>query len=564
MPDSKSTGIVLVKTRKGENESSQVQEAVAGFLSGFCADNSYPIMVIDAETFAGAIPESFADWFPKNAVSSALVIDMSGTLPGERVKSAIQGKRVNSGDILFLNLSNRILNNERENKDLSAIIENAGRDIKNLLSRLAKGKELEFLPANPRREAVVIGAGISGIECALSLAGEGFSVTIIEKSNELGGVLRHIPEFYNSDVSPSKFLEEKIEAVKSQSEIKILLNSEVSAIEGEAGNMKVTLCGEAEGDEILCGAVVIAAGVNSSIAENIKERIPEDERIISLSEFCGKSGEIIEGLKSSHSGSVVLFTGNYSDSYSPVLFSSLLQNCLKVDEAQTTPVVVALSNAEVAREGTEELYTKVRNKGITIFKTSQSVPEIIKKDDRILVTVEDDYLKGDGVDDIRVVLDCALVVIEDSPQAVPSVENLAEKIRMKTGPRASMQADNLNLLTVGTNKNGIFVCGSCRQVSEISEICRDAHNVVAGVKKVLCADLKYPAEKIIVDKSKCTLCLTCVRVCPHGAIKWSRAAEISQIDCMNCGTCTSECPNRAITLSYYSDEEIYCELEGLI
>ena len=185
-------------------------------------------------------------------------------------------------------------NVEAGKEKAEGFIEGLGRDIKKLLERLSAGKEMELLPVKPRRETVVIGGGISGIECALRLSEEGFPVMIIEKSNKLGGVLRNIPEFYNSDISPSKFLEEKIEALKSSSEINILLNSEVSSIEGDAGNMKVTLCDESDGDEILCGAVVLATGVESGIAEDIKKKIPEDERIMSLSGFCSKSVEIIE------------------------------------------------------------------------------------------------------------------------------------------------------------------------------------------------------------------------------------------------------------------------------
>ena len=66
-----------------------------------------------------------------------------------------------------------------------------------------------------------------------------------------------------------------------------------------------------------------------------------------------------------------------------------------------------------------------------------------------------------------------------------------------------------------------------------------------------------------VDSDKCVLCLTCKRVCPHGAISINEdenAAYISQISCMRCGICAAECPAKAITLPGFTDEQIAADI----
>lgn len=563
MPENKDTGIVFIRSSINEASFLPFEDKVLKALSDYCDKKSYLCLSIGRNDFSEEKQKTIADWFSKNALSSALFIDFSGEYTKERIIKSILSEVVIPERIMLLNFSERIRNTNDDN-EAQAVIDEAKRNIDTFHKRYSLGKKLDYSPFNPKKRVVVVGGGIAGIECAIKLAEEGFGAAIVEREESLGGVLRKVPAFYNSDILPSDFLEEKIKTLESLPNIDLLLNGQIESIKGEAGDMKVSFENGEERKEIDCGAVVIAGGVWTGISADIKRTIPDDERIISLSDFCEKRDEIIEKIKSSADGKAILFAGNYSKTYSPVLFSSLLFNALKLYEETNLPVAVAIANAEVAREGAEELYTEVREKGITLFKTLEKMPEIFIKDGDLYSAIDDIYLKGEGMSDVRVLVDCALIVIEDSVERNFTLEAVAEKIRMKTGPRASIQPENLNLLAVDTNKNGIFVCGSCRQVSDISEIERDAENVVASIKRTLDENLKYPSEKIIVDKGKCTLCLTCVRVCPHGAIEWSRAAEISQINCMGCGTCTSECPNRAITLSSFSDEEVYCELEGLI
>jgi len=56
---------------------------------------------------------------------------------------------------------------------------------------------------------------------------------------------------------------------------------------------------------------------------------------------------------------------------------------------------------------------------------------------------------------------------------------------------------------------------------------------------------------IVVDKSACTLCLSCTSVCPTHAVEAGNdlpALLFSETQCVQCGICASACPERAITL----------------
>ncbi|MGD6808502.1 MAG: 4Fe-4S binding protein [Candidatus Bathyarchaeia archaeon] len=60
------------------------------------------------------------------------------------------------------------------------------------------------------------------------------------------------------------------------------------------------------------------------------------------------------------------------------------------------------------------------------------------------------------------------------------------------------------------------------------------------------------------DLEKCVTCLTCVMLCPEGAIRWR--PELGKIEfdlsfCKGCGICANECPTKAISMKMPEKEE---------
>lgn len=61
--------------------------------------------------------------------------------------------------------------------------------------------------------------------------------------------------------------------------------------------------------------------------------------------------------------------------------------------------------------------------------------------------------------------------------------------------------------------------------------------------------------EIVIDQQRCTLCSSCAKLCPTGAIDYSERSEpgtallsFLEASCVQCGICESACPESAITL----------------
>src|SRR5208283_3467540 len=97
--------------------------------------------------------------------------------------------------------------------------------------------------------------------------------------------------------------------------------------------------------------------------------------------------------------------------------------------------------------------------------------------------------------------------------------------------------------------------GASRGVFDPEIIRGDIEAVIVALKRPMPEpmqeSLSGPPE---VDPGKCTMCLTCVRLCPHGAISFSKHAEADGATCTRCGICAVECPMEAIKLEPASQQ----------
>jgi heterodisulfide reductase subunit A len=120
---------------------------------------------------------------------------------------------------------------------------------------------LEPVQLSADKHVLVIGGGVAGLSSALSLSRRGLPVTLIEKSNSLGGHIAQWEHLFPTNEDARTLLNKLIEDVKKQSNLRVLTGVEVVAAKGYVGNFDIRIRQQSSSEtELKVGAVVIATG----------------------------------------------------------------------------------------------------------------------------------------------------------------------------------------------------------------------------------------------------------------------------------------------------------------
>jgi len=105
------------------------------------------------------------------------------------------------------------------------------------------------------KKVTVIGGGIAGMEIAGQLAFQGLEVTLLEKSNRLGGHVANWNHLF-PDLEPANKIVSKLK-FSIQDNVEILYSAEIHKLQQTNRNFSITLT---DGQNIFADAIVIATG----------------------------------------------------------------------------------------------------------------------------------------------------------------------------------------------------------------------------------------------------------------------------------------------------------------
>ena len=119
-----------------------------------------------------------------------------------------------------------------------------------------------------------------------------------------------------------------------------------------------------------------------------------------------------------------------------------------------TPYVYA-GNLKVASDGLERMYKQGREKGAMYFKL-EAQPDIVDNGKTISFY--------DAVARRNIELAPDLIVVEEEIRSDRINGDLVQLLRIDAGPWGFLQKDNVHLFPVRSNREGIFVIGSSRDI----------------------------------------------------------------------------------------------------
>ena len=417
-------------------------------------------------------------------------------------------------------------------------------------------EEMTFEP-----KVLVVGGGASGILSAEKAAELGLSVVLIEKTEELGGKAAQLSFLYQSNLSPSQWLKDKISSLEKNNKVTIHTNSQLEKVNGQVGNFKVTLNIEGKKEEMDIGAIIMATGMD--LSSKMPAQVEKGAgSFLSQMEFEKQFTQLASG----DSKTFVLVVKE--DDFLIGCINALKYS-KKLKEANHN-VYVFFDEMKVSEEGTEKLYHQVREEGVTFIRGTNNL-KIGQEEEKFTLTTIDPQLPVKLAKELVINFDYYIFNEDLLPGA--DTGKLAEILRVNLGPGGFFQEDNYHTEPVYSNRQGIYFVGACRMPDLLHNIQEQAGAAVNSIYQLSVADVKELMEKTpLIDVIKCAYCLTCYRSCPWNAIDllyeiegaaWDGAPYLHPLACQKCGCCVAECPNRAISFPGYTDEDMQKEFKEI-
>jgi len=450
------------------------------------------------------------------------------------------------------------------NKEPELATDKAIQLVKMSIARSRKLKPLigESLAIN--QGGLVIGGGLSGMTAALSLAEQGFKVSLIEKSAVLGGNFRNIHSTLENE-NISTFMSEIISKIENHRNIDIYLNSEVAKLNGHIGKFAATInlkgVTSGKGKDLNCGAIVVATGGEpastadfmSGKSENVITQLELEKRLHEKS-FNSKDKNIV----------MIQCAGsrNSKRQYcSRICCSMAVKNALRIKKENHDANIYILYRDMRTYGFREKYYLDARKAGVVFIRYDEKNPPVVSEDKKLIVKLK----SPDSRDAVEIEADN--VVLSTGIDAPAENRAMSDMLKLQLNSDGFFLEAHVKLRPVDFATEGIYLCGLAHSPKMIDENISQARAAASRAATVLSkTSLEVGAVVSEVNQDKCISCMTCVHACPYGApsANVDGKAEIAAAKCMGCGICASECPARAIQLNHFETTQFTVMLENLL
>ena len=251
------------------------------------------------------------------------------------------------------------------------------------VAKVALMESLEEAELDVNQRALVIGGGISGMASAKSLSEQGYQVDLVERSAHLGGMARHLFRTWKGE-DIQENLADLIKSVKSDSNVRVHLDTELINVEGFVGNFKTTLSSSGREETVEHGIAIIATGANEYQPDEYL--YGEDPRVLTHLELDQKFIENDPSLKEIKTAVFIQCVGSREPERpycSRVCCTHAIESALHLKEINPEMNIYVLYRDIRTYGEREYLYRKARLAGILFIQFSlDEKPQVTKKQGR--------------------------------------------------------------------------------------------------------------------------------------------------------------------------------------
>ena len=423
------------------------------------------------------------------------------------------------------------------------------------------------LPVN--KSALVVGGGVAGMTCALSIADQGHEVYLLEKDAELGGTARRI-HFTLDGQDIQAYLRDLVRKVYRHPSIHVYTDATIIEATGYVGNFVTTVTSERGRTQITHGAAVIAVGADEYRPSEYL--YGEDGRVMTHLELGERIARADEKVIHANSIAMIQCVGcrNKDRNYcSRVCCSHAVKNALKL-KAINPDMDVSILFRDMRTYGfNEDFYREASNKNVRFIRwepDDKPRVEAVKADGREVLRV----IVTDPILGREIAIDADLLALAAAVIPSAGAQEISRFFKVPVGPDGFFQEAHVKLRPVEFAADGVFLCGMAHYPKHIPEAINQAYGAAGRVLTLLSHDIVTVSGSVCeVTEKKCMGCGACISVCTYGAIEFretrqGKKAVVNPVICKGDGLCNAVCPTGAIILKHFTDEALLSQIDAAV
>ncbi len=427
-------------------------------------------------------------------------------------------------------------------------------------ARLLEAEEEGELSVGP--ECLVIGGGIAGMTAALELANMGFKIKLVEREQELGGMLRNLYKLFPTETPAEEAIAPKIRAAYEHKNIEIYTGVEIKDIKGYIGNFEVTISKKDSEDVFNISTIIVATGSQEIDATGYYGYGEYDNVVTQLQlERMLKEGTLKE-LKNVVIINCVGAREEEGKTYCCRFgCGTSIKNAKYIKEMYPDANVFILHRdiRTVGKKG-EEYYNDVRANGVKFIRFSKDKkPLVFEEGGKLIVKVYDGLLRTD------LEIEPDLVVLTTATEGAKGAGALQKMLKVPIGAGNFFHEAHVKLRPLDFATDGIYLCGCAHSPKGVVDTITQAVGAASRASIPMGVGMiKSEGITAVINPEACVNCGICMTMCPYGAIRMvDGVTEVITAVCKGCGTCVAACPTGALEQRHYQNKQIASQIKNV-
>ena len=423
------------------------------------------------------------------------------------------------------------------------------------------------LPVN--KTALVVGGGIAGMTCALSIAAQGHEVQLLEKTRDLGGIARRLDTTIEG-MDVQTYLNDLISKVYQNPHIHVSHEAVITDVSGYVGNFITTVKTEGRIKKIEHGASVLATGATEYEPEEYLYK--ENDAVYTHLELGEQIANKEEKIVNAETLVMIQCVGSRDEKRnycSRVCCSHAVKNAIKLKKINPDMNIYIIFRDMRTYGLREDYYREAADMDVKFIRYEpEDKPQVEAVEEggkSILRVTVPDLVLGQ-----RLELDADIVSLAAAVIPSETTRKIAGQFKVTLSPDEFFKEAHVKLKPVEFAADGVFLCGTAHYPKHVQETINQAYGAAGRVLTLLSHDTVVASGSVCeVKEYDCVSCGACISACTYGAIEFKdtpkgKKAWVNPVLCKGDGLCNAKCPTNAIVLKHFTDDALLSQIDAAV